>query len=75
MLNVLKNRFEQGCKTSKYPKANVQLLPRYRGRPQINPDATAEVASACAAACPQEAIDAAAKTRATDHPRRPPGTC
>jgi Ni,Fe-hydrogenase III small subunit len=39
MLNVLKNRFEQGCKTSRYPKEKVQLLPRYRGRPQINPDA------------------------------------
>ncbi len=62
MLNVLKNRFEQGCKTSTYPKTNVQLLPRYRGRPQINPDAPADVAAACAAACPQEAIDASART-------------
>ena len=62
MLNVLKNRFEQGCKTSTYPKGEVQLPPRYRGRPQINPDASAKVASACAEACPQEAIDAAAKT-------------
>jgi len=62
MLNVLKNRFEQGCKTSKYPKENVQLLPRYRGRPKIDPESPADVASTCAAACPQEAIDAAAKT-------------
>jgi len=62
MLNVLKNRFEQGCKTSKYPKENVQLLPRYRGRPQIKPDAPPDMASACAAACPQVAIDASART-------------
>jgi Ni,Fe-hydrogenase III small subunit/ferredoxin-like protein FixX len=62
MLNVLRNRFEQGCKTSKYPKATVQLLPRYRGRPQINPEAPSDLAAACAAACPQEAIDAAAGT-------------
>ena len=62
MLNVLKNRFEQGCKTSKYPKANVQLLPRYRGCPTIKTDATDDVVAACAAACPQEAIDATART-------------
>ena len=62
MLNVLKNRLEQGCKTSRYPKEEVQLLPRYRGRPRINPDAPADVVAACAQACPQEAIDPAAKT-------------
>ena len=57
MLNVLKNRFEQGCKTSPYPKKEVQLLPRYRGRPQINPHAPSDVASTCAESCPQDAID------------------
>ena len=62
MLNVLKNRFEQGCKTSRYPKEKVQLLPRYRGRPEINPDASEDVAAACAAACPQEAVDSAKGT-------------
>ena len=62
MLKVLKNRFEQGCKTSRYPKENVQLLPRYRGRPIVKPDAPAELVSQCAAACPQDAIDADART-------------
>ena len=62
MLSVLRNRFEQGCKTSRYPKEKVQLLPRYRGRPQINADAPTDVVAACAQACPQEAIDPAAKT-------------
>ena len=61
MLNVLKNRFEQGCKTSRYPKQPVQLLPRYRGRPIVKPDAPAEILARCAAACPQEAFNADAK--------------
>ncbi len=62
MLNILKNRFEQGCKTSKYPKAPVQLVERYRGLPEIKKDASAEVAKKCAAACPQDAINAENKT-------------
>lgn len=62
MLHVLKNRFEQGCKTSAYPKGNVQLSPRYRGRPEINSDAPPDVVAACADACPQAAIDPAART-------------
>ena len=62
MLNVLKNRLEQGCKTSRYPRETVQLLPRYRGRPEIDPEAPPDVTAACAAACPQEAIDPIAKT-------------
>jgi Ni,Fe-hydrogenase III small subunit len=62
MLNVLKNRFEQGCKTSNYPEEKVELLPRYRGRPEINPQAPMEIILACAKACPQTAIDAEDKT-------------
>ncbi len=59
MLNVLKNRFEQGYRTSRYPKEKIELPPRYRGRPEIQADAPAEMAVKCAAACPQQAIDAA----------------
>ncbi|HSO67067.1 MAG TPA: NADH-quinone oxidoreductase subunit NuoB [Desulfatirhabdiaceae bacterium] len=62
MINILKNRFEQGCRTSTYPKTPVQLPPRYRGRPVINPNASSELARQCAAACPQNAIDAENKT-------------
>ncbi|MGD9974297.1 MAG: NADH-quinone oxidoreductase subunit NuoB [Desulfatirhabdiaceae bacterium] len=62
MLNILKNRFEQGCRTSTYPKTPVQLPPRYRGRPEINPNARADLVKQCAAACPQDAIDAENKT-------------
>jgi Ni,Fe-hydrogenase III small subunit/formate hydrogenlyase subunit 6/NADH:ubiquinone oxidoreductase subunit I len=58
MLKVLKNRFEQGCRTSAYPKVKIDLPARYRGRPQIHAEASPELAARCAAACPQEAIDA-----------------
>ena len=40
MLNTLKNRFEQGYRTSRYPKETIELWKRYRGRPQINPKAS-----------------------------------
>jgi Ni,Fe-hydrogenase III small subunit len=57
MWTILKNRFEQGYRTSAYPKAEIALPPRYRGRPRIDRDAPAETVAACAAACPQKAID------------------
>jgi len=61
MIKTLQNRFEQGYRTSRYPKEPIQLPERYRGRPQIVPDAPAELVAHCAAACPQEAIDAEKK--------------
>jgi len=61
MLNVLKNRFEQGCKTSRYPKEWVALPPRYRGLPRVHQEAPAELAERCAEACPQGALDAEQK--------------
>ena len=57
MFHVLKNRFEQGCRTSGYPKTPVELAARYRGLPRIVPDAPSELALRCAEACPQDAID------------------
>ena len=57
MLNTLKNRFEQGYRTTRYPQEKIELWKRYRGRPQINRDASAEMVEQCASACPQEAID------------------
>lgn len=62
MLNVLKNRFEQGCKTSRYPKEKVTLSPRYRGRPVLAPQAPDELVGRCAEACPHDALDAKART-------------
>lgn len=61
MLKVIRNRIEQGCKTSKYPKAPINLYKRYRGRPEIKRDCDPELISRCAQACPQDAIDAAEK--------------
>jgi len=58
MLNTLKNRFEQGCRTSAYPKTTIELPERYRGQPRVHAEASPELAAKCAAACPQEAIDA-----------------
>jgi len=57
MFTILKNRFEQGYRTSAYPKTPVELAARYRGLPQIIPDAPAELAVRCAEMCPQDAID------------------
>lgn len=57
MLNVLKNRLEQGCKTSTYPKTSIELPERYRGRPIIHENPPAQLLAECAAACPQNAID------------------
>jgi Ni,Fe-hydrogenase III small subunit/NAD-dependent dihydropyrimidine dehydrogenase PreA subunit len=57
MLKVLKNRFEQGCKTSPYPNAPVELPPRYRGRPKIDDGAPGDLVKKCVEACPQDALD------------------
>lgn len=64
MLKILKNRFEQGCKTSKYPKEPISLYHRYRGMPVINKQCSDEIVQYCADICPQEAIDR--KTRTID---------
>jgi Ni,Fe-hydrogenase III small subunit/NAD-dependent dihydropyrimidine dehydrogenase PreA subunit len=62
MLNTLKNRFEQGYKTTGYPKDKIELVERYRGLPVIKKDVPDDVAVKCASACPQDAIDAERKT-------------
>jgi Ni,Fe-hydrogenase III small subunit len=62
MLNTLRNRFEQGYRTSTYPKTTIELPDDYRGLPQVHGDAPPELARQCADACPQGAIDAKAAT-------------
>ncbi len=57
MLKVIKNRFEQGCRTSAYPKEPIALYSRYRGRPVVNRSCDKTIARQCADICPQEAID------------------
>ncbi|RJP79475.1 MAG: NADH-quinone oxidoreductase subunit NuoB [Desulfobacteraceae bacterium] len=58
MLKILFNRLEQGYRTNNYPKEKITLFPRYRGLPSIHQDAPDDLARQCAAACPQDAIDA-----------------
>ena len=62
MLKVIKNRFEQGCKTSRYPRVDVELPPRYRGLPVVDQNAPDELAQRCAEVCPHDALDAHKKT-------------
>ena len=62
MLKILKNKLEQGNKTSKYPKEPIALYHRYRGMPVINTNCSADVIAECVCICPQEAIDATEKT-------------
>ena len=57
MLNTLKNRFEQGYRTSGYPKEKAAVFERYRGRPIVDQQADPVIIEACARACPQDAID------------------
>ena len=57
MLKTLINRFEQGYKTTSYPKTPIKLPARYQGLPKVDPESTDEQATACADACPQAAFD------------------
>ncbi|MCD6534264.1 MAG: hydrogenase [Deltaproteobacteria bacterium] len=61
MLKVIKNRLEQGHRTSKYPKEPINLYKRFRGLPEIDNNCDEALVQRCADACPQEAIDVAAK--------------
>ncbi|SDP39023.1 NADH-quinone oxidoreductase subunit B family protein [Desulforhopalus singaporensis] len=62
MLKIIKNRFEQGCKTSEYPKKPISLYRRYRGMPVINGQCSEEIVDRCAALCPQDAINSEEKS-------------
>jgi Ni,Fe-hydrogenase III small subunit len=62
MLKVIRNKIEQGCKTSAYPREPISLYKRYRGLPQVRKDCDPALARQCAAACPQRAIDPEAMT-------------
>jgi Ni,Fe-hydrogenase III small subunit/ferredoxin-like protein FixX len=57
MLKVIKNRFEQGHRTSKYPEEKISLYKRFRGLPSVDAQCDPSVMRQCADACPQNAID------------------
>ena len=56
MLKILRNRLEQGCRTSRHPRERIELRPPYRGLPRLNRNCDPEIVRRCAAVCPQEAI-------------------
>jgi Ni,Fe-hydrogenase III small subunit/NAD-dependent dihydropyrimidine dehydrogenase PreA subunit len=57
MLKIIKNKLEQGCKTSKYPVEPLSLYERYRGMPVINKECSDEIVRRCVGVCPQDAIN------------------
>ncbi len=61
MFKVIKNRLEQGYRTSKYPKETINLYKRFRGLPKVDRNCSEDLVQRCAAACPQEAIDSATR--------------
>ncbi len=58
MWKIIKNRLEQGYRTSGYPTEPISLYKRFRGLPEINPSCELNIAEEMAAQCPQQAIDA-----------------
>ncbi len=62
MLKILKNKLEQGNKTSKYPVEPIALYHRYRGLPAINTSCNEEIVRKCIEICPQDAINSEDRT-------------
>lgn len=56
MYKIIRNRLEQGHRTSSYPKKPIQLPAIYRGLPMVNADSSLTLARRCAELCPQNAI-------------------
>ncbi len=61
ILELARARLRQGHRTLKYPKAEVKLPERFRGRPQLAPARCPEGCRACADACPVGAVGVAAR--------------
>ena len=64
MLKTLLTRFEQGNKTSTYPRKDIHLVEDYRGAPEINGNCPEEIVNLCVENCPQNALNA--RTREID---------
>jgi Ni,Fe-hydrogenase III small subunit/Pyruvate/2-oxoacid:ferredoxin oxidoreductase delta subunit len=56
MFELLKARLRQRHQTSRFPRADVQLPSRFRGRPVLDSSRCREGCSACVDACPTQAI-------------------
>ena len=57
MLEILKNRFQQGYRTMRYPLELPVLPDRYRGRLAVRPELCDADCRACANVCPAGAIE------------------
>lgn len=62
MFKVITTRLHQGYRTSAYPRTPIELNPRFRGLPIVNTTCDPAIVRRCADLCPQEAIDAQART-------------
>ena len=56
MIEIIKNRFKQGYRTSDFPNEKPELPERFRGRPSVNPDLCASGCADCLSACPTQAL-------------------
>lgn len=56
MWRLLKARAVQGHRTTRYPQVPITLPERFRGRPELVPEACAARCRACADACPTDAV-------------------
>ena len=54
MLKVIKNRWKQGYRTTKYPKEEINLYSRFRGLPTVHQDCDKKLVRECAEACPKD---------------------
>ncbi len=56
MFKILRNRLEQGCRTTAFPTQPIALDARFRGLPVVNDQCDPTIVRQCAERCPQQAI-------------------